>query len=395
MLRKIISVIVLFAAVCTAVSAHTAVIESGGDNKYKAVRLTPEVYNNANGNLSDLRLRDENGEDVPYFINASYNSVYTENDSYPMSLIDSYVKDDCFYFDYKLTGQLNKDALATSINVATNSTDFTKSVELFGSFDNIHWDRVQDDKLYKVDDKAKLGITFNTPQKYTHYRFKLGNNLERIAFTSVELQYSAETTQKNYFVESLIPTFTVKEEDSITHINITGLQNLRLAEIAIDTDSMFQRNVAALSLGANKELYNLTFNDSVYNDTAMYFDGQMIIDDSLELTVRNGDDKPIDIRGISVKYYAAELVFDGSGGGAYTLYFDADSTVSAPVYDIARYKDEILKGGVDRLEIIGVSFGEPTAERNQYDFKTVFNVVVIIVAVILGLLILLKLKKSN
>jgi hypothetical protein len=50
--------------------SYNVVIENKGDHKYKAVRLTPEIYSRIRTNMADLIIYDKNGEVVPYFINS-------------------------------------------------------------------------------------------------------------------------------------------------------------------------------------------------------------------------------------------------------------------------------------------------------------------------------------
>ncbi|MCL2457161.1 MAG: hypothetical protein FWD19_06405, partial [Defluviitaleaceae bacterium] len=159
-------------------------------------------------------------------------------------------------------------------------------------------------------------------------------------------------------------------------------------------ESNFQRAAEIPSLGIRKELYNLTFDNTVYKDVSIPFNRNVIRDEVLTLLIQNGDDRPINIAGITVQYYSDELVFECVGDKSYTLGFGADSSVKAPIYDIARYKDEILKGDFDRLEIQNIFFEETPPEPELYDYKTIFNFVIITVAVLLGLLIMLKLRKS-
>jgi hypothetical protein len=191
----------------------------------------------------------------------------------------------------------------------------------------------------------------------------------------------------------MIPEFGVTEEDRETVVRLEGLRNLRLSGITIDTDSMFMRTVAA-SQGGGKELYNLMFNDSSISDTTIPFNGQAVRGSGFFITIHNGDDRPINIKGITVRYYADELVFEDDGSEIYTLAFGINSAKAAPVYDISRYKDEILKGDIDRLDITEITLAVKDGEEKQIDYRAVFNVVVIAVALLLGLLIFLKLRKK-
>ncbi len=394
MWKRIISITFLLCLFSTTAFAHTATVQTGGESKYKAVRLTPEIYNAANSDLSDLLLKDSKGENVPYFINSGFHTDREGRETYPMELINSYTKDNSFYFDYKIAAAMERDTAATSIEVATESMNFAKAVDVYGSYDNLNWDFVQNDKLYIIDDKSKLIIELNKPQKYTYYRFKLSNNLEKISFNAVNLIYSTKVSEKNYFIESLIPTFHIEEKDKTTFIKIDGLKNLRLYDVTIDTDSMFKRIVSA-PLGSEKEIYNLSLNGISYNDTALPLDRQISQDETFVITIVNNDDKPINIKGVTVCYYADEMVFEGKAGESYTIDFGADATKTAPVYDIERYKDEILKGKIDEASISAISYDSEKEKPSEVDSKVIFNIVVIGIAVLLGGLILFHLRRNK
>ena len=394
MLRKIISLTFILLIFCQTVFAHTAEIENSGAGRYKSVRLTPEIYNNANSDLSDLRLRDDKGEDLPYFIRGGP-TINLENvsESYSMSLINAYSKDDEFYFDYRLASKPGGDIIATSLKFWTDDAGFAKNISLYGSYDNRNWDFIKNDTLYNVDGRQKLEIFFGKEQKFTHYRVKLGNNLEKISFSEARLIYSADTRSEAYFSQTLEPDFSVETRGRETEITIKKTKNLRLAYVTIETDSMFKREVSA-PFGTGKELYNLTFGETNYSDTTLLFGGNIIPGDELVLTVHNGDDKPININKITMAYYADDLIFEDNGSAVYALDFEANGGKTAPVYDIARYKDEILKGAIDSLEIKEVTFKSPAPAPESYDYQMVFNITVVAVAIILGLVILFRLRRK-
>ncbi len=396
MLKRIISSVFLPVYFSTSVFAHTASIQINGHNKYKAVRLTPEIYNNANSDLSDILIKDSKGETVPYFINTGLQNGYEHNETYSMELINSYTKENDFYFDYKLSAMRESDTVATSLEFSTSNTDFVKIIDVYGSYDNLHWDFVQNDKLYDVDDKSKLEISFNKPQKYTHYRLKLGNNDEKIAFEAVNLVYSINSGEKNYFTERFNPEFNIEQRDKKTLIKIVGLKHLRLSEVTIETDSMFKR-MANAPLVTGKEIYNLTFNNTTYTDTTISLDWQIPKDDIYVITINDNDDKPINIKGITVLYYSEEIVFEGNTSQNYTLSFGEDATKTPPVYDITSYKEEILKTAIDKAAIGAIIYDAEQENRenpNEKNYQIVFNIVVIGTTVLLGGLIIYRLKRK-
>ena len=248
--------------------AHTVPINVGGENRYKAVRITPSIQNASNSNLSDLLIKDSEGENVPYFINE------------------------------------------------------------------------------KTEDS---------------------------------------------FIENLEPVFTVGSEDRKTNISIEGLKHLRLLDVTIHTDSMFKRT-ARTQYGVSKEIFNLSINGATDSDTTIPLNMYISRDETYVITISDGDDKPIDVSGVEVRYYACDVVFEADASGAYTLEFGGGPVNTAPVYDIARYKDEILKGPIDEVSIGDISYAaiKITPER---DYKLIFNLAIVAVTLLLGVLIIAKLRK--
>ena len=391
-MRKINKYFVLFTCFSAApLFAHNAVIKIEGENIYKSLRLTPPVYNAAHKNLSDILIKDENGENVPYFINSSVQNKNSSRQTYPLTLINSYVKDEYFFFDYKLSFSQDGDIIANFLEFLTNNTGFAKRVDVFGSYDDINWDFVQNDMLYVVEGKSKLDVFFHRPQKYTHYRFRIANNMERISFERVNLVFNKEIIDETYFIESFVPQFTVENEDGKTKIIIEGLKNLRLCDLSIETNSMFIRTVRAPQ-GIAKELYNLSINSTQYKDIVLPLNRRISQDEKYVVTIDDGDDKPIDVKGIVVRYFADDIVFQKSAGNVHTLEF-SDTSRAAPVYDIQRYKTEILKEPIDKLELGEISYVQQSPERDEISVRIIFNIAVTLVALALGVVIVLKLKK--
>jgi hypothetical protein len=393
-LKKFIPLLILSLFV-PSLLAHDADIEITGGNRYKSLRLPVQVYNASNSRLIDLLIKDSRGETAPYFINSSLQEINASRETYLLTLDDFYIKDNYFFFDYKLAEDRDSETIATSMEFTTRNSGFAKSVDLYGSYDGVDWDFVQSDTLYSVEDKSKLVINFYQPHKFIHYRLRLANNQEQISFQTVNLVYSIELSEKIWFIESFSPDYTVKSKDKKTEIIIEGLKNLRLCDLTIETDSMFMRNVRA-SDGTRKELYYLSINDTAYTDTTLPLNRYILFDDTYTVIIDDADDKPINIKSITVRYYADDLIFEGRTGETYTLEFGIDSVRTAPVYDIIRYKNEILKGPVDMLSLGKIryaEFTEPEPERNTASLKIVFNIMVIVIALLLGALIVFRLKK--
>ncbi len=280
MLKRAFSVFIILMIFCISTYANYATVEISGEKRYKSVRLVPQIYNASNQNLSDISVIDEKGEAVPYFVNSHKTSVSAGTKIYKMSLVNTFIKDEYYYADYVVSNMPNSDVLATSIRVETTQSGFAKKVELFGGYDNTYWENITSDTLYRVNDSKKLSISFSKPLKYTHYRFKILNNLEKVSFTDVFLDYSENVRTTEYFSEEIQADYSVSERDNQTVISIKGMKNVKINTVTIETDSIFKR-YASLPNGSGKQLYNLDFNNTHYTDTTLSGDSYASTEDKI------------------------------------------------------------------------------------------------------------------
>lgn len=389
----------LFTVLCVLSLSQTALaseafVPNSGDNSYKSVRITPEIAQNSNGNLSDILVKNDADVTIPYFINSSSHQSNIITKDYPMMLLNSYTKYDAFYLDYTLIDLPDSDVVATSINIVTQNDSFAKNIVVYGSYDDVYWEKIKEDTIYRVDNSVDLQIKFDQPQKFTHYRLMLANNLEEIIFDTVYLNYSLESNSELYFEEIIIPSFSVEELGKYTKIHINGLRNLRVKDIELETSSIFKRYVS--TDGFDQELYNLFFDGIQYSQTVITLQNAKINDDTLVLTISNNDDMPIIIDAIQVSYYADEIIFEGKESEYFILEFTSDNSITAPVYDIESYKNQILNERIDTLSVEKITLDEMIEPAvDSFDFKILYNIGIIIVSLVLGILILLKLKSKK
>lgn len=375
----------------------SATLINEGNKQYKGARLTAEIYREAQQNLADLRVFASDGKPVPYLLHRFSSQKTAINQSYSMTLLNSFKKGDYFYYDYVVNASENEDILATSIAVATENSGFAKQVELWGSYDNQHWEKIKDEILYRVEEKERLEISLGTAaKKYTHYRFKIANNLEKLSFISVILNYNDITLTKERFTDTYSPPFTVEEQGQKTLIKLSGLKNLKLDTITLATDSIFKRRVSFADPYA-KMLYNLSFHNTIYRDLTLPLDGFMVSTDPAVLVIENNDDQPIKIEQVMVKYYVDEVIFNGAGSEDFALKFGNQQLTVPPSYDLVNYRDQILQEGYDLLPLLDLkilSAGPPPADEQPVSFnpQLLFNLVIIAVALLLGGIILWKLK---
>jgi hypothetical protein len=358
--------------------------------EYTSVRLTPAILSRAKSDLSDLLLIAD-GRALPYFINGYSVAESASVTVYEMDLADSYIKDSFQYLDYKLSQEPSNDIAATSINIAA-SGQFVKDIALYGSYDGMHWDFVCDDVIFQVEGSQKLSVSLFPDKKYTRYRFRVSGNQEPVSFDRVWLEHSLDIVSKNAFIETLTPSMNVRQDGKTTVITLYGLKNLALSEIEIKTNSMFKRNVYVN--GDVRTLYNLTFGSGSYRDLTMSMNGYPCLSDQLEIIIDNGDDAPIAPDAVSVSYLAYDAVFQNTRSPV-TLYFGNDAISEPPRYDIMSYKEHILAEGYGTSDIGAISEQpeKPSETPKTPDYTMLFNITIVVVAVLLAVLLITRLRR--
>jgi hypothetical protein len=360
------------------------------EQDYTAVRLTSEVIGRSKSDLSDLLLVS-NGRAVPYFLNSYSVTESVSVVAYEMDLADSFIKDSFQYFDYKLSREPSNDIAATSVNIET-SGQFVKDIALYGSYDGVNWDFVGSDLIFQVADSQKLFVSLFPEEKYTWYRFRVSGNQEPVSFDRVWLEHSLDIISKNSFIETLTPAISVRQDGKTTVVVLDGLRNLALSEIKIKTDSMFKRNVHVN--GYTHTLYNLVFGSENYRDLTLPMNGYLCLSNHIEILIDNGDDAPIEIDSVSVSYLTYDAVFQNTSFPV-TLYFGNDAISESPRYDIVNYKEHILSEGYGKSNIGDISERSIKSPEtsNAPDYTVLFNITIVVAAILLAALLITRLKR--
>ena len=368
---------------------YSAPLTTEASQNYTSVRLTPEIINKSDDNLSDLLLIS-NEQAIPYFINSHSIAKNSSVSTYNMEMADSYVKDSFQFLDYKISDEYSSDIIATSINFKAYG-QFVKDIDFYGSYDGITWVFIKSDSIYQVNEGSNLSIKLFPTEKYTWYRFRIHGNQEQISFDNVWLEHSLDIISRDSFVETLTPEITIEEDSKTTVVTLSGLKNIVLSEIEIKTDSMFKRNIYVN--GASHTLYNLAFENKHYRELTIPMAGYQCDSDTLELRISNGDDAPIKIDSISISYLAYDIVFQNTPEPV-TLYFGNNEISTPPQYDIIRYKEHVLAEGYGKASIGEISqLSTEDIKESNVDYTMIFNITVVAVAILLAAVLIVRIKK--
>lgn len=373
-----------------------------GEKEYKEIVLDKDVITKSSRNFRDIRIVDEAGEYVPYFI---YNSLSYSNmidTSFEAEYMGSFIKEEenenagdseiYEYFDFRIIKQEHSDVYGNQLKLETINSGFAETVEIFGSHDGIHWTPVTEAFVFDVREISQKTVFFNEIEKYSYYRIKAKEKTLRIQ--SLTLSYIEVTENSGLFAESFHPVFTAEEKEQNTVITIpkSEIRFLYIDSIHFETKGTFQRDVGVFY--QYDEIYRFPFRGELLEKNFITLDSQ-IPDEDLIVTIYNADDRPLEITNITLFYRLQKLVFNAAEGGPFFLEY-GDSSLTKPDYDIANYGEYILKEGLDSCvlgEVKELAISEPKTFFSMSFAKLFMNISIILAAVILLIIIFAGLKK--
>ncbi|MDF2651037.1 MAG: hypothetical protein K0Q73_6842 [Paenibacillus sp.] len=371
-------------------------------SRYHALFLDEDVYAGANVNLSDLRIVDNKGKFVPYYIDSGYGESMEQSTVYSSDLVTSVKKDNDTLIDFRIKPKLeDTDIQGNTLLIGLPKEAFLKHTEIYGSYDGNQWELLAKEDLFRTDQFEKNTIELGAERKFNYYRLVVLNNVENLAFPQMQLLHNMRAIKWNEYKKMRTPAYVIKEEAKQTNITIPNEQRLKIKKVLIDVGGSFIRPYAvydpngnAIQVDGKKELYRVDFKDVQIANTTITASAP-IAEPQLTLKINNSDNPPLKITGITIEYFVDKLVFEDQGNGPYQLLY-GNSKAGKPQYDIVNFKSHIQKEGVI-LGKLGAQAVSPEAAPQSpapwwFQSKTWFNIVIIVVA--LGLILFLT-KKLN
>ncbi len=411
MKRKLFLFINMFAALFLFSEEHeiqyVQEIMLSGEKDYKEIVLDKDVITKSSRNFRDIRIVDEAGNNVPYFIYNSFSYSNMMDTSFESEYIGSFIKEEenekiedseigdskiYEYFDFRIIKQEHSDVYGNQLKLETKNSGFAEMVEIFGSHDGIHWTPVTEAFMYDVGEISQKTVSFNHIEKYSYYRIKAKE--KALQMQSLTLSYIEVTEDSGLFADYFHPVFSIEEKDRNTLITIpkSEIRFLYIDGIHFETKGTFQRELEVFY--QYDEIYRFPFRGELLEKNFVTLDRQ-IPDEDLIVTIYNADDKPLEITNITINYGLQKLVFNAAEGGLFFLEY-GDSSLTKPDYDIANYGEYILKEGLDSCvlgEVKERAVSEPKTFFSMSSAKLFMNISIILAAVILLIIIFAGFKK--
>ncbi len=376
------------------------------DPTYVKATLDREVLSGSHLQ-NDIRIIDNNGEEVPYQLVVETGSV--EQGYYPAKMYNlvSLSGQTMFALDLGATGLIHNQVVinAVSLNFKKQVSVYASDVPL-GHNDN-GW-RLLTDRGYifnVTDDRANFsanGTTIAYPQSTSRFvRVVIGAGEGGLTTVSQATVYRSEVNEGEEQVVRYPFAIIQNSKEKSTELMVDfGTQGIASREISLVTsDTNFSRR-AVVQVSANGLSWRLINEGSVSVTALKSFSGSQLSisypeshERYLRVIVFNYDNKPVNfIDYADVRSTIRAVVFEAKPEVKYNLYY-GNASVSAPLYDIGRlfrYIDTndfikaVLGGQATNTEFVPKALPIlPFTERYPYLLNITLAVLVIVIGVFL------------
>ena len=315
---------------------------------YHAISLSPELLGQSNLDLSNIRITDEAGNELPYVIRQETESL-SNSSFHPYKIIKKMLAADTISQLIFHNPERNE---IDNLSLIVKNTSVQKRARLSGSNDQENWFLIKDDYvLYAMEnptETTELKMLDFPLSNYEYFRLDI-NDTKNLPINIVKIGYYEKTNIAGEKTEFQIKSFTQKDSAklSLIHVNLAQasyFENLQLdfsgaalyrrsAEFQLRT-SHVNRRKEKIHTFVTQEHFNLSSSSS--NSFAL----RPTLTSSFWLKIHNEDNKPLHLEKITASYLSKYAIVELAPDQQYYIKIGDESFKKAN-YDLAGFMDKI------------------------------------------------------
>jgi hypothetical protein len=326
----------------------TAKISNVNKNGLHTIVLPTQIRSISKEDLSDFRILDSKGNEVPYFYNSANEATTTSN-----------------YVEYKIISETsipkktttivfeNSQKSISSLLLTIANYDGEKTYNLSGSNDQKQWYGLSNNNvLYDLSAPEELNVTKMISFPLTNYKyFKI--ELDDKKSLPISIQKIGNDKSQTKFNDLLPVNYASKEikdfkaeKKTKIHIQFDSSQFLNQVRFEIAEPKLFKRNVRLFKLETRKVKHKFeTFEQEITNfelnsDSQNTFNLFNIYEKDFYIEIENQDNQPLKISNVSFFQVPISVIADLKTSENYSIKTGNPNAI-APVYDIENFKNSI------------------------------------------------------
>jgi hypothetical protein len=317
---------------------------------YYTVVLSPEVIGRSRSDLSDLRVLDSLGHEVPYILEREP-AMYERTWMRPYTLLRNERAG-----SKRTVIEISSDSMTVvdELQLRIRNAVVNKEARITGSDDRSTWYMIQDQSLSVGEGSGATSVLrfVDLPlTDYRYYRIELNDSLTPPVHV-LTLGHSARARSEGRYTPIDGLRFIRSEGKNATRIGLFAGSPFNADRIKFDirNDGPFLRQGSFTQRTTHTEMQRRRKVQYVDEQPLGSFSlasyargviaGPSTTVDTLWIRIDNGNDQPLDIAGIHAFQLERRLVAKLKAGMPYTLT-TADAKAQAPLYDLEHFRDSI------------------------------------------------------
>ncbi|WP_276369168.1 hypothetical protein [Chryseolinea sp. H1M3-3] len=363
------------------------------DDFYRIV-LSPQIGTHLNDVLSDIRIYNKKGLEVPYILQQELPNYYQEN-FIEYEILEKDSKPGC------CTSLLLRNAKKNPINnihLKIKNADAWREASLLGSDDQKKWFAIKDyfalsapGGSQETEEIKLVGFPWSN---YEFYLLKISDSA-LAPLNILKVGYYESETSTGKFTELPVGTHasdSAVQKKTYVRLALSSLQFIDKLEVVVSGAKYYRRNATVLEKririsknGQRSGYYKPIKKFELTSGRTAFVELYDTRAQELVIEIENEDNPPLTIADVKAfqlnRYLTAWLDHDDQ----YVLKF-GDPELTPPVYDLSFFRDSIPAKSA-MLEVHEIKFSQTVSEETPHTFftsKTIIWVAIALVTVVLG-----------
>jgi hypothetical protein len=340
--------LLLLTNICFGQFQTTGRLKGVSQNGFHEIRLSPEIRSSSKQDLSDIRIFNSKGNEIPYFIQ---NSTNVSSDSFEAYTIISKKAEPKKTTSIIIAVPPTKNNNQLSLFIA--NSDAVKKYSISGSDDQKEWFGISDSQsLYDLNSTTESSVIKTITYPLSTYKYLKIDFDDRKTLPVNVLKVGNFTTNiqtqnlQQVIPEKLTTTEIPSQKETQIHVLFDAPQIMNQIVFEISKPTYYNRNVILYkktrqivnrkSQVYNEEIASFELNSKLKNS----FTIPEIFEKEIFIKIKNQDNLPLTISSIKFNQKPISIIADLNAGENYILK-TGNKNLTQPEYDISNFKDNI------------------------------------------------------
>ncbi|MEO8237537.1 MAG: hypothetical protein ABI793_15185 [Flavobacterium sp.] len=340
--------LLLLTNICFGQFQTTGKLKGVSQDGFHEIRLSPEIRSSSKQDLSDIRIFNSKGNEIPYFIQ---NSTNVSSDSFEAYTIISKKAEPKKTTSIIIAVPPTKNNNQLSLFIA--NSDVVKKYSIYGSDDQKEWFGISDSQsLYDLNSTTESSVIKTITYPLSTYKYLKIDFDDRKTLPVNVLKVGNFTTNtqiqslQEVIPEKLTTTEIPSKKETQIHVLFGAPQIINQIVFEVLKPTYYNRNailykktrriVNRKSQVYDEEIATFELNSKVKNS----FTIPEIFEKEVFIKIENQDNLPLTISSIKFNQKPISIIADLNAGENYILK-TGNKNLTQPNYDISNFKDNI------------------------------------------------------